>query len=891
MAVNRGEDKPLLVSILDGTSCGSKGSDDEAYIDAKYGQSSSMIRRWKYGANGGNGKAKNVIMGAASIFKKLPDNMTMFWLVAVAFCMIVITLILMIESSMKPSAPQSFSVLSIQKKCLARHESIIKNTPQQFPEKTNVYMHVILNGKQKFETEKHKTLFTSIVEHHPNHFFNVYVLYNDTNEMNYKRNARFKDWELYHNTFDAPKFFLTSSAEDEQNAIIPFHAQRDDMGDLIHFENINIIRSSLSSYFLHSPLRFRWRILPDSMIPFVLRVLSLWEHGGITMPWQLFRDKTDIYCVNKDITGQFQDLVQGFNKKDLFVENAPTTRKTKQEIIDEIQSFVDIGGGALTIIESEPKLNNVIEEPMRHFNLNDTELLEKNPNKKAQPIKTKQLLMKAEARAMAKALKAQRPQDYNSNSEDDDDESSSSSSSSLNSSAAFIKKLKTKLLTNDKDSENLSSTERKIRKMLKNPNLRKKLAKVNVANAMEKDSRLQNPDRKKLEKAKMERAMDKDTMIQNPNLRMKLPKVNIGKDNVMQDPNIRMKLPKVNIEKDNLMQDPNIRMKLPKIDEEKVMERDTMVRNPNQRTKLPKVNAENAMENKDNVLQDPNLRKKLTEMNVEKDTVKQNPNLETLPEVNVDNAMKTERLRRIKRDLQPVPPLSALPSQLNTLPLPDIAALKKPTGFEDKMKTVRRLPEDQPRYDDHSSRRGSSDVVTSEFDSSEYYDSSTSYSGYKALKPFKTDFGRKKPTFKGLEWPSSSASMYKRVVKRSSDTSSSSSSSESSVKTLGGISSSVSDSSLSRESKNYFREKKAYVNHKVFENMNVFTMPGKMSLTVDRFGYYFSTKKPCHAFLGELISILQSSNELKDADTVVEKGLRGFCRGRKYSECAGISLL
>lgn len=73
MAANRGEDKPLLVSILDGTSCGSKGSDDEAYIDAKYGQSSSMIRRWKYGTkNSGNGKAKSVVMGAASILKKWP---------------------------------------------------------------------------------------------------------------------------------------------------------------------------------------------------------------------------------------------------------------------------------------------------------------------------------------------------------------------------------------------------------------------------------------------------------------------------------------------------------------------------------------------------------------------------------------------------------------------------------------------------------------------------------------------------------------------------------------------------------------------------------------------------------------------------------------------------
>lgn len=73
----RGEDRPLLVNLLD-SGRGNKGSDDEAYIEAKYGQSTSMIKRWKYGAKNGNGRAKSVIMGAASVIKKWPGYIRIF---------------------------------------------------------------------------------------------------------------------------------------------------------------------------------------------------------------------------------------------------------------------------------------------------------------------------------------------------------------------------------------------------------------------------------------------------------------------------------------------------------------------------------------------------------------------------------------------------------------------------------------------------------------------------------------------------------------------------------------------------------------------------------------------------------------------------------------------
>lgn len=73
----RGEDKPLLVNLLD-TGRGSKGSDDEAYIEAKYGQSTSMIKRWKYGVKSGNGRAKSIMMGAASVFNKWPGRIRHF---------------------------------------------------------------------------------------------------------------------------------------------------------------------------------------------------------------------------------------------------------------------------------------------------------------------------------------------------------------------------------------------------------------------------------------------------------------------------------------------------------------------------------------------------------------------------------------------------------------------------------------------------------------------------------------------------------------------------------------------------------------------------------------------------------------------------------------------
>lgn len=108
----------------------------------------------------------------------------------------------------------------------------------------------------------------AIAIQYPNLRINVYFLIDDSfspNSISLKRSKYDRLYAYHSNTF---------YEEFNKREIREFHKR---------YPNVNTTLMLLSKYMAQTPLKYLWRSIPMSFIPFYARVYSVWQHGGIAL--------------------------------------------------------------------------------------------------------------------------------------------------------------------------------------------------------------------------------------------------------------------------------------------------------------------------------------------------------------------------------------------------------------------------------------------------------------------------------------------------------------------------------------------------------------------------------------------------------------------------------
>lgn len=541
-------------------------------------------------------------------------------------------------------------------------------------------------------------------------------------EGSYRRNSRFRDWELYHKGIGKYAFFDTSSAETDDNtdaAGIDFASRNGNFNS----DKIKIVQSTFTNYFKHSPLRSVWKNIPHEIIPVVMRVLTLWEHGGISLPIQMFLDKTNTYCQNKSANSKLHNLVAQLKKN--YSKTAIDSIEAAKNKEDELKLFKN-------------GLQGVSGEMGLH--LDDIKEAFKN-------------LKGATAQAVASSYV-----NPNINTKMVSDESNAVLSEEHNSSRAS-------------SPEDDSKT-----RLVKN---------LNKIPGNNHSSRYESSEYESYEYS--DESYDGlpssiESHSRSDELRFK-PKANVN-DEIQRFVNGKIT-------------NDDIKKRL-----------EDMEKRNRKRRELYDISSSESESSEEIIPQQPKM------------VISYEP--PHMPVVHkrfedISDSTSNEVIRKIKDALQRQ------------------AVLPKPMmDFQNDYNSLEKKP-----------------------DSSSYSSGSASYLS-----------------------ASSSGSYYSR-----------SSESDSTQSLYDKLNKMHPISDTIRRPNIKIRENNGYKQMKFFQELNIFSMPTKLSLTLDEAGYYLSTRKPCHAFLGQLIAILQKKSNFYAADELISDGLKSFCRDRSYSECNGIALL
>lgn len=642
-----------------------------------------------------------------------PDHLLLCWLGSIAFIMITIGCIMI----MTHLGRTSLSTDNYQEQCLLRNTHAARK--DMVTMNTNIYVHVLVNNNEVFDPSKLKAVLDATIKHHPSYIINVFVLFNDMSEGSYRRNSRFKDWELYHRGIGKYEFFDTSSAETDDNTDTATINFGDRNGNL-NSEKIKIVQSTFTNYFKHSPLRSVWKNIPHEIIPVVMRVLTLWEHGGISLPIQMFLDKTNIYCQNKSANSKLHDLVTQLKKN--FSETAIDSIEAAKNKKDELKLF-----------------KNGLQGVSAEKGLHSDDIKEAFMNLKggyAQAVASSYVNPNSDTKSVSDESKTDLSEGY----------APSSASPPKDDSKARLVKHLNKIPGNNHSSRYESSDYESYDYSDESFD--------GLPSSIELASRSDELDFK--------------------------PKANVN-DEIRRFVNGKITNDDIKKRLEDMEKRNRIRREIYAISSSESVSREEII--PTQPERIISYDPP----------QVPAVRK---------------------PIKDISDSVSNEVIRRIKNALQRQ------------------AVLPKPLmDFQKDYNSLEKKP------DTSSSSSGSASYLS--LSSSRSYDSRRSDSD-------------------------STQSLYDKLHP-------------------------ISDTI--RRPKIKIRENNDYKQMKFFKELNIFSMPTKFTLTLDEAGYYLSTRKPCHAFLGQLIAILQKKSNFYAAEDLISDGLKSFCGVRDYAECKGIALL
>ncbi|XP_063362033.1 uncharacterized protein LOC134650995 isoform X1 [Cydia amplana] len=203
---------------------------------------------------GYRGKARNTVKGAAAVIKNWPDywssSVTYWWIGIGMFALM--TFILYSSVVTYSLLPTTGSVP------IPHYATERKNTLPK------VFMHVIVNNEKEVNLNKYLPYVEIIANKYLQYQFNLIYVINDTL------------------TTEEAMHQAQINNEDAMNSLWTEHNvfETDRVPSKIK-SNIIIQHASLSNYLDGSPIQQYWKQLPNYLIGFFLRAVSIWDKGGI----------------------------------------------------------------------------------------------------------------------------------------------------------------------------------------------------------------------------------------------------------------------------------------------------------------------------------------------------------------------------------------------------------------------------------------------------------------------------------------------------------------------------------------------------------------------------------------------------------------------------------
>lgn len=132
---------------------------------------------------------------------------------------------------------------------------------------TDVFYHHVIPRGALVPFMIYSEYLGAVAVQYPNLRINVYFLIDDSlpNSISLKR-SKYDRLYAYHSN----RFY----EEFNKREIREFHKR---------YPNVNTTVMLLSKYMAQTPLKYLWRSIPMSFIPFYARVYSVWQHGGIAL--------------------------------------------------------------------------------------------------------------------------------------------------------------------------------------------------------------------------------------------------------------------------------------------------------------------------------------------------------------------------------------------------------------------------------------------------------------------------------------------------------------------------------------------------------------------------------------------------------------------------------
>ncbi|XP_061713473.1 uncharacterized protein LOC133522231 isoform X1 [Cydia pomonella] len=203
---------------------------------------------------GYRGKARNTVKGAAAVIKNWPD----YWLSSVTYWWIGIGMFALMTFVLYSSVVTYSLLPTTGSTPIPRYVAERKNT---LPE---VFMHVIVNNEKEVDFNKYLPYVEIIANKYLHYQFNLIYMLNDTLATEISMHQ------------------AQINNEDAMNSIWAEHNvfEADRVPSKIK-SNIIIQHASLSNYLDGSPIQHYWKQLPNHLIGFFLRAVSIWDKGGI----------------------------------------------------------------------------------------------------------------------------------------------------------------------------------------------------------------------------------------------------------------------------------------------------------------------------------------------------------------------------------------------------------------------------------------------------------------------------------------------------------------------------------------------------------------------------------------------------------------------------------
>ncbi|XP_045497109.1 uncharacterized protein LOC123695332 [Colias croceus] len=163
---------------------------------------------------------------------------------------------------------------------------------------SDVYFHSIIPRSQSI-LPRFSQYLSSMAMQYPNLRFNVYFLIDDSLPATLQSGNRTRFFKQLVPAFPRTlKMILEQSTKRE---IRDFQRR---------YQNINITIMNLSKYMTKTPLRYVWRTIPLSYLPFYARIFSIWQNGGIAFDLSTFNH---IYNNHQEVNPKIKAILKQHN--------------------------------------------------------------------------------------------------------------------------------------------------------------------------------------------------------------------------------------------------------------------------------------------------------------------------------------------------------------------------------------------------------------------------------------------------------------------------------------------------------------------------------------------------------------------------------------------------